>query len=56
VPIRVVFRLAVFSQVKPGSGGMTIKHEVWLADAIAGSALMLALYLILVEFSKARLP
>ena len=35
---------------------MTIKHEVWLADAIAGFALMFVLYFILVEFSKARLP
>lgn len=35
---------------------MIIKHELWLADAIAGSALMLALYFILVEFSTARLP
>jgi hypothetical protein len=36
--------------------GMTIKHEVWLADAIAGSAMLFVLYFVLVEFSKARLP
>jgi hypothetical protein len=35
---------------------MTMKHEVWLADAFVGSAMLFALYLILVEFSKARLP
>jgi hypothetical protein len=35
---------------------MTIKHEVWLADALAGSAMLFALYLILLEFSKAKLP
>jgi hypothetical protein len=36
---------------------MTIKHKTWLADAfLAGSALVFALYLILLEFSKARLP
>jgi hypothetical protein len=35
---------------------MTIRHQTLLADAVAGSALMLALYFILTEFSKARLP
>jgi hypothetical protein len=35
---------------------MTLKHEMWLADALAGSAMLFALYFILVEFSKARLP
>jgi hypothetical protein len=35
---------------------MTMKHEVWLADALAGSAMLFALYLILLEFSKAKLP
>ena len=35
---------------------MTIRRQTWLADAIAGSALLLALYFILLEFSKARLP
>ena len=35
---------------------MTIRHQTWLADAFVGSAMLLALYLILLEFSKARLP
>jgi hypothetical protein len=35
---------------------MTIRHRTWLADAFVGSAMLFALYLILVEFSKARLP
>jgi hypothetical protein len=35
---------------------VTIKHQTWRADALAGSVLMFALYFILVEFSKARLP
>jgi hypothetical protein len=35
---------------------MTIRHQTWLVDALAGSAMLFALYLILVEFSKARLP
>jgi prolipoprotein diacylglyceryltransferase len=35
---------------------MTIRHPTWLADAIAGLALMFVLYFILLEFSKARLP
>jgi hypothetical protein len=35
---------------------MTIKHQMWLADAVIGSALALAAYFILLEFSKARLP
>jgi hypothetical protein len=35
---------------------MTIRHQTWLADALARSAMLFALYLILVEFSKARLP
>jgi len=35
---------------------MTIRHQTWLADAFFGSVLMFALYLILLEFSKARLP
>jgi len=35
---------------------MTIRHRTWLADALVGSALVFALYFILLEFSKARLP
>ena len=35
---------------------MTIRHQTWLTDALAGSAMLFALYLILLEFSKARLP
>jgi hypothetical protein len=35
---------------------MTIKHQTWLADAVGGSAMLLVLYFILLEFSKARLP
>jgi hypothetical protein len=36
---------------------MTIKHKTWLADALlAASALVFALYFILLEFSKATLP
>jgi hypothetical protein len=35
---------------------MTLQLEMWLADALAGSAMLFALYFILVEFSKARLP
>jgi hypothetical protein len=35
---------------------MTIRHPTWLADAIAGLALMFVLYFILLEFTKARLP
>jgi hypothetical protein len=35
---------------------MTIKHEVWLADALAESAMLFALYFILREFASARLP
>jgi hypothetical protein len=35
---------------------MTMKHQTWLADALAGSVLMFALYLVLLEFSTARLP
>ncbi len=35
---------------------MTIRHQTWLADALAGSVLVFALYLILLEFSKATLP
>ena len=35
---------------------MTLRHRTWLADAFAGSALLVVLYFILVEFSKARLP
>lgn len=35
---------------------MTIKHELWLADAIAGSAMLLAFYFILREFARTRLP
>ena len=35
---------------------MTLRHQTWMADAIAGFALMFVLYFILVEFSKARLP
>jgi hypothetical protein len=35
---------------------MTIKHQMWLADAVVWSALVFAVYFILLEFSKARLP
>jgi hypothetical protein len=35
---------------------MTIRHQTWLADAVAGSVLLVALYLVLLEFSTARLP
>jgi hypothetical protein len=35
---------------------MTIRHQTWLADAFVGSGLLFALYLILLEFSNARLP
>jgi hypothetical protein len=35
---------------------MTIRHQTWLADALAGSAMLFVLYFILLEFSKARLP
>jgi hypothetical protein len=35
---------------------MTINHHTWLADALAGSVLLVPLYLILLEFSNARLP
>jgi hypothetical protein len=35
---------------------MTGRHQTWLADALAGSAMLFALYFILLEFSKARLP
>jgi hypothetical protein len=35
---------------------MTIKHQTWLADVVAGSALVFVLYFILLGFSKARLP
>jgi hypothetical protein len=35
---------------------MTIRHQTWLADALLGSAMLFALYLILLEFSRARLP
>jgi hypothetical protein len=34
---------------------MTMKHQTGLADAVAGSAMLFALYLILLVFSKARL-
>jgi hypothetical protein len=34
---------------------MTAKHQTWLADALAGSVLIFA-YFILPEFSKATLP
>ena len=30
---------------------MTIRRQTWLADALAGSVLLVALYLILLEFS-----
>ena len=36
--------------------GMTIKHEVWLADALGGSAMLFALYFVLREFASTRLP
>jgi hypothetical protein len=47
-----------FGDRRPRSRGirMTIKHQMWLADALASSVLMFALYLILLEFSKATLP
>jgi hypothetical protein len=35
---------------------MTIQHQPWLAHAVAGSVLLIALYFVLLEFSKARLP
>ena len=35
---------------------MTIRHHTWPGDALAGSVLLVALYLILLEFSNARLP
>jgi hypothetical protein len=35
---------------------MTIRHHTWLADAFAGSVLLVALYLILLAFSNARMP
>jgi hypothetical protein len=35
---------------------MTLRHQTWLADAFVGSAMVVVLYFILVEFSKARLP
>jgi hypothetical protein len=35
---------------------MTIKHEVWLADALGGSAMLFALYFVLREFARTRLP
>ena len=35
---------------------MTIRHQTWLADAFVGSAMLVMLYFVLVEFSKARLP
>jgi hypothetical protein len=35
---------------------MTIRHQTWLADVVAGFALMFVLYFILLGFSKARLP
>jgi len=36
--------------------GVTIRHQPWLADAVAGFAMLFVLYFILLEFSKARLP
>jgi hypothetical protein len=35
---------------------MTIRHQTWLVDAFVGSAILLALYFVLLEFSNARLP
>lgn len=35
---------------------MTIRHQTWLADALLGSVMLFALYLILLAFSNARLP
>jgi len=35
---------------------MTMRHQTWLAEALGGSAMLVALYFILLEFSKARLP
>ena len=35
---------------------MTFRHQTWVADAFIGSTMLVVLYFILVEFSKARLP
>ena len=35
---------------------MTVKHEVWLAEALARSAMLFALYFVLREFARTRLP
>jgi hypothetical protein len=35
---------------------MTIRHQTWLADALAGSAMLFALYVVLREFARTRLP
>jgi hypothetical protein len=35
---------------------MTIRHQTWLTDAVAGSAMLVVLYFILLELSRARLP
>ena len=35
---------------------MTINHQTWLADVVAGSALVFVLYFILLGFSRTRWP
>jgi len=35
---------------------MTMRHQTWLAETLGGSAMLVMLYFILLEFSKARLP
>jgi hypothetical protein len=59
LPIRetpsAIRRLAV-GIIRVEVSGMTIKHEVWLADALVGSAMLFALCFILREFASARLP
>jgi hypothetical protein len=35
---------------------MTIRHQTWLADAFIGSAMLFALYFVLREFARTRLP
>ena len=34
---------------------MTLRHQTWLADAFVGSAVLVVLYFILVEFSKSEI-
>jgi hypothetical protein len=35
---------------------MTIRHQTWLADVVAGSAMLFVLYFILLGLSRARWP